>query len=334
MKNKLTDSESIAAISPDNARLISEFLDYLKSTQKSPATIGVYKNDLLIVMVWCEKHINNKFFVDWTKRDVIALQNWMINDNNNSPARVRRIKATLSSLSNYIETILDDEYPGFRNIIHKVESPISQAVREKTILSDEQIDQLLTELTNRKEFEKACLIALAVSSGRRKAELPLFKVSYFDDSNLICDGALYKTSEKIKTKGRGVNGKMIHCYTLAKRFKPYFDRWMEQRKSLKIESEWLFPNRENMNDHIGIGVLNRWARYFGTILGVDFYMHALRHAWTTSLIRAGLPETVIKDLAQWSSLDMVTIYNDCEAEEQFANYFANGDICVRERMTL
>lgn len=333
-KNNLTSPELLAQVNPENIRLLNEYISYLHSVQKSQTTIFVYKNDLEITFVWCLKSNNNKFFVDWTKRDIVAFQGWLISENGNSPARVRRIKATLSSLSNYIEAVMDDEFPNFRNIIHKIENPVNQPVREKTILSDEQIDDLLNHLVDKKKYDKACLVALAVCSGRRKAELTRFKVDYFKDENLICDGALYKTSEKIKTKGAGVNGKQIYCYTLAKKFKPYFDLWMAYRKEHGIESEWLFPMKSDMSKHIKTETLNSWAVSFGKYLGVDFYMHSLRHCWTTGLIRAGLPETAIKDLAQWSNLDMVAVYNDCDAEEQFSSYFKDGDICVSPRKTL
>ncbi len=332
--NSLTSADLLAKVNPENLRLINDYTDYLRSIQHSESTINVYTNDLQIAFVWALNHNNNKFFVNWSKRDIVAFQNWLVNENGNSPARVRRIKATLSSLSNYIESVMDDEYPEFRNIINKIKNPVNQPVREKTILSDEQIDELLKHLVEHEQFDKACLVALAVCSGRRKAELLRFKVEYFDDANLICDGALYKTSEKIKTKGRGINGKQIYCYTLAKRFKPYFDLWMDYRKKNGIESVWLFPTKENPDEHIKISTLNSWASSFSKILGVDFYMHSLRHSWTTGLIRAGLPETVVQQLAQWSNLDMVAVYNDCDAEEQFANYFKDGDISAPQRKTI
>lgn len=332
--NDLTSPELLAQVNPENMRLLDDFVNYLRSVQRSEQTIYVYKNDLEIAWVWALQHNNNKFFINWTKRDIVAFQNWMINENGNSPARVRRLKATLSSLSNMIEAVMDDEYPKFRNIIHKIESPVNQPTREKTVLSDEQIDKLLDTLTERGQYDKACLVALALCSGRRKAELTLFKVGYFDDKNLICDGALYKTSEKIRTKGRGTTGKQIYVYTLAKKFRPYFERWMNYRNDNGIESEWLFPLRGDPSQHIRADTLNSWAESFGKILGVDFYMHSMRHLWTTRLARAGLPETVIKELAQWSSLDMVSIYNDLEAEEMFSDYFKDGDISVSNKKTL
>ena len=169
--NSLTSADLLAKVNPENLRLINDYTDYLKSIQHSESTINVYTNDLQIAFVWALNHNNNKFFVNWSKRDIVAFQNWLVNENGNSPARVRRIKATLSSLSNYIESVMDDEYPEFRNIINKIKNPVNQPVREKTILSDEQIDELLKHLVEHEQFDKACLVALAVCSGRRKAEL-------------------------------------------------------------------------------------------------------------------------------------------------------------------
>lgn len=322
--NKLTDAESIAAINPDNKRLVADYIEYLRSTQKSPNTISVYKNDLDIAMVWSLKFNKDKFFVDWTKRDVMAFQNWLVNTNGNSPARVRRIKATLSSMSNFIEAVLDDDYPNFRNIIHKIESPVAQPVREKTVLSEEQLDDLLDLLSGSGESAKACMLALAMCSGRRKAELVRFKVHYFDDSNIIY-GSLYKTPETMKTKGRG-NGKFIHCYTLAKKFKPYFDAWMKKREELGIQSEWLFPMPGDEAQHMSSDTLSSWAQTFSRLLGVDFYWHSMRHFFTTHLVRMGLPDGVIQDIIGWTSADMLRLYTDIPVDEQIGKYFDENGI--------
>lgn len=323
-RNSITDSESLAAINPENARLISDFMEYLRSTQKSETTIAVYLNDLQIAMVWCLKHNGNKIFTKWTKRDIISFQGWLINENENSPARVRRIKATLSSLSNYIESVCDDEFPGFRNIIHKVESPVAQPVREKTVLADEQLDGLLEQLSTEGEHEKACMLALAMCSGRRKSELVRFKANYFDDKNIIY-GSLYKTPEMVKTKGRG-KGKFLYCYTLVKKFRPYYDAWMQERTEKKIESEWLFPLRSDPSQHMSAQTLNSWAQTFSRLLGVDFYWHCLRHAFCTRLVRAGLPDGVIQDIIGWSSADMLRIYTDIPVDEQLGKYFDENGI--------
>lgn len=331
--NKLTTPELISQINPDNARLKKDFLNYLKSVQRSDGTIAAYDSDLNIFFVWVLQNAGNKQFAKVTKRDIVAYQNWLVGDNQNSPARVRRLKAAISSLSNYIENILDeeDEFLGFRSIVRKIENPALQPVREKTVWEEEELESLLNNLKENGKYERACFLALGMYSGRRKSELARFKVSDFDDDKLVCGGALYK-SAPIKTKGRG-GGKYIPCYTLAKKFKPYFDMWMDYRKEAGIESEWLFPNSSN-NGHISIAVINDWANSFSKLTGRDFYTHSLRHYFTTSLAKAGIPDGVIQSIVAWESSDMVRVYKDIDADEEIGMYFKDGEISVPEKKSL
>lgn len=330
--NDITSPEKLSQVNPENMRLMRDFLNYMRSVQRSETTIYGYENDLSIAWVWCLEQNDNKFFVEWTKRNIIAYQNWLLYTNGNSPARVRRLKAALSSLSNFIENILDEEYPNFRNIVKKVENPVNRPVREKTVWENEQIELLLQKLVEKKQYEKACMLALAAYSGRRKAELCRFRVSDFDDTRLVCGGALYK-SAPIKTKGQG-GGKIIPCYTLAKKFKPYFDLWMSQRNEKGIQSEWLFPDHDDTNKQVSVSTVNSWANTFSRLSGENFYWHSMRHAFTTSLAKAGIPDGVIQTIVNWESADMVRIYKDIDADEEIGMYFKDGDIAAPEQKSL
>lgn len=326
-QNEITSPELLNQVNPDNVRLKQDFIAYLQSVQRSPKTIAGYSNDIDIFWVWNLQNNGNKFFPKISKRDYAAYQHWLINENGNSPARVRRLKSAISSLSNYVENILDDEdeFKDFCSTVRKIENPAMQQVRKKTVWSDEALDKLLDDLLASGQNKKACAVALAMCSGRRKAELCRFKVDDFKDENLVCGGALYKTSEPIQTKGFGL-GKYIYCYTLAKKFKPYFDAWMAERQKLGIECEWLFPagtTSEQMSDT----TLNSWANTFSRMTGEDFYWHSLRHYFTTHLAKLGLPDNVIQDIVGWESADMVRVYKDLSAEEQISQYFdENGEI--------
>lgn len=326
--NKLTTPEQIANVNPENKALQADFLSYLKSLKRSPGTISGYNSDLDIFFVWVMNNLNNKSFQNITKRELVRFQNWLIEDNQNSPARVRRIKSAVSSLSNYIENILDTEegYENFRSIIRKIESPALQAVREKTVFEDADVEKLLSILVEQKKYKQACVVALAMFSGRRKSELTRFKVSDFSDDKLVCDGALYKSSP-IQTKGRS-GGKFIPCYVLAKAFKPYLDLWMSEREELGIESEWLFPDQNNPSEKMSASTLNSWASTFSRIMNCDFYFHLCRHRFTTYLVKAGIPDTVIAEIVSWSDTSLVKVYTDIEADEQIAMYFKDGEICV------
>ena len=330
-QNKITSPEKTALINKENLRLKNDFVDYLRSTQRSEGTIAGYDNDLLIVFTFILENLNNKAFQNLTKRDIVALQSWLIS-NGNSPARIRRVKAAVSSLSNYCENVLSDDEPefsGYRSIVRKIESPPLRAVREKTVWEPEEVTALLGELTESGEYKKACVLALAAYSGRRKAELCRFKVSDFDDDKLVCDGALYK-SAPIKTKGRA-GGKFLCCYTLAKLFKPYLDAWLTERERLGIQSEWLFPDSSDASLQISESTLSSWANTFSRLSGRDFYFHSMRHAFTTMLARAGIPDNAITQIVGWDSADMCKIYTDIDADDQIGMYFKNGDICVESK---
>lgn len=331
--NSITSPEAMSMVNASNMELKKDFLSYLKSIKRSEGTINGYSNDLDIFFVWVLNNDNNKNFKDITKRELVRFQNWLSEDNGNSPARIRRIKSSISSLSNYIESILDteEEFSGFKSIVRKIESPALQPVREKTVMDDDQVETLLSNLVDTGRYEKACALALAMFSGRRKAELPRFKVSDFGDDKLVCDGALYK-SNPIKTKGRS-GGKYISCYTLVKDFKPYLKLWMDYRMESGIESEWLLPDPNNTKNPLSISTLNSWASQFSNMLGIDFYWHACRHRYTTYLVRAGIPDSVIAEIVGWSDISLVKVYTDIDADEQIGAWFKNGDISVRDNQS-
>ena len=328
---RITSPEKMVLINKNNIRLKDEFLMYLKSIQRSPGTITGYDSDLTILFTYILDNYDNKDFQQLSKRDLIGFQNWMVT-NGNSSSRIRRVKSAISSLSNYCENILADDDPdfdGFRSIVRKIENPPLQLVREKTVLEDDELGLLLDKLIEKKQYKKACCLALAMYSGRRKAELPRFRVEDFSDERLVCDGALYKSSP-IQTKGRA-GGKYLACYTLAKKFRPYLDLWMKDREEQGIESEWLFPSATDTSKPMGISTLNSWAKTFSAILQNDFYWHAMRHYYTTCLTRAGIPDGVIQSIVGWDSADMVKVYKDIDADEEIGMYFKDGDISVPDR---
>lgn len=333
--NSITSPELLAQVNTRNQDLKKEFLNYLKAINRSDGTIRQYGSDLDIFFCWVLQNAGNKEFSKITKRDIIAFQGWLINENENSPARVRRLKATISSLSNFCENILSDEeedYASFRSIVRKIENPPLQLVREKTVWEEEELEELLRKLTELGQYEKACMLALGVYSGRRKSELCRFRVSDFNKDKLICGGALYK-SDPIRTKGRG-DGKIIPCYTLAKKYQPYLDRWLKEREEKQIDSEWLFTDPGDSSRQITVTTLNSWANTFSRLSGRDFYWHSLRHAFTTGLAKAGIPDGVIQSIVNWESADMVRLYKDIDADEEIGMYFQDGEIRAPDRKTL
>lgn len=334
--NNIVTPEKLEKCNPENIQLGKDFLEYLASIDRAKTTCDSYAHDLSIFWCYCLDYLGNKFFVDLSKRDIVKFQNHCLNEYGWSPARIRRVKSTLSSLSNYIEGMLDDEFENYRPIIRKIENPTNVAVREKTVFTPEQLQKLLDYLVENKAYMKACMLSLAMNNGRRKSELPRFKVSYFTDDNIIY-GSLYKTPEQIKTKGRGSRGKLLVCYTLAKPFKPYLELWLKEREEKGIDGDWLFPAKDKdgyIDAPISTDTLDSWAESFTNFLGVPFYWHSLRHFFTTQLSEANIPDNVIQDLIGWDSADMCRLYCDTAADAKFGLYFGEDGIKEVERVNL
>ena len=307
--NPTVTKDKMDLVNEENIELLNEFIEYLQSTDKAEGTIKNYTSDIKIAYIWSLEKCKNKSFIEFTKRDIMKYQNYMLNSMGLSSNRIRRLKASLSSLSNFIENVLDDDYPEFRNIVNKIPAPIKEAVRQKTVLSDEQVQTCLDALIASNKIQMACVLALAWSSGARKSELLRFKISDFKEEN-IKFGSLYKTTDKMKTKGRGSKGKLLYRYCLKNKIKPYLDLWIEERNKLEDIPEELqdlifIVKRKGIYEEAQVSTLDSWSNFIAKKLNVDFYFHCLRHNFTTELSKSGIPANVIKDIIGWSDLSMV-----------------------------
>ena len=138
------------SVSKENKGLVDEFVEYLVSVNKSPQTIHQYHEQLKVFFCWNERHNQNKFFVDLKKRELIKFFGYLSNDLKVSPNRVCSLRSVLSSLSNFIERIMDEDYPTFRNIVKVLEPVTKTFVRERPILTMDQIKECLVKLEEAK----------------------------------------------------------------------------------------------------------------------------------------------------------------------------------------
>lgn len=333
--NNITSPEKLAQCNKNNIELGEEFLDYLRSVDRAETTIKQYESDLKIFWCWNYEYNKNKDFIKITKREFAKMQNHCLNVWGWSPKRVRRFKSTISSMSNFIMNILDEEeeFEGYRSTIRKIESPVNEPVREKSVFTEEQLQKLLDTLVENKKYQAACAVSLAMCCGARKSELTRFKVEYFDESNILYD-AIYKTPEKLKTKGRG-KGKFLYKYVLID-FKKYLDLWLEERKRLGIDSEWLFVTKDKEGNYVqaSITLLDSYAETCTRILEMPFYFHSLRHYLTTRFRQLNLPSKIIVEWTGWCDESLIQIYDDSEASDDFGKYFTAEGIVKQEEKGL
>ena len=309
-------------VSSENKNLVKDFIRYCKSNDKSAQTIHQYEEWLKVFFCWNYAENGDKFFVKLKKRDFVYYFGWC-RDHEMSSNRIAALKSVLSSLSSEIELLYEDEYPMFRNQLRGLEPIHISTVREKTVLSNEQIIDILNTLVEKGEYQTACYLALACSSGSRKAELIQMKPSFFTQEREVFNGYMYCTPE-IRAKGRGKKGKLIKKYVIKESFRPYFDKWMEYREQNGINSEYLFvTKKDGVIIPATISTANSFAAKISKMFNIDYYSHSSRHFFCTLLKRKKLPDDVITQIFSWSSSDMVAIYSDIPEEEILGEFFNN-----------
>ena len=313
----IVTDELIQQINPDNQKLVDQFLKD-KATRTSPITIKNYKSCANIFFVWNVLYNGNKLFTDIKKLEFSDFFSFTTNELQYGSARNNGLRSFLSSLSTFIEKFLDDKYPNFKNIVLKtIESVPKENRREKTILSEEQVENLLKYLSE-KDSQQCFWVALAAFSGSRFSELLRFTTDLLDESNTAFGDLFLETTKQIKTKGRGRDGKMLYKYILKDKFIPYYRKWLIDRQEIMVKTKqnhnFLFikDNGTPATD----GTIRSWVTTIENYLGVSFYPHCLRHYLVTQFSKKNIPPSLIKDLVGWSGLEMVNLYNDLTSKDK------------------
>ena len=185
-------------------------------------------------------------------------------------------------------------------------------------MTDAQVEDLLKHLFET-DKQKACWVALAVYSGSRFAELLRFTTSIIDENNTAFGDLFLETKVKIKTKGRGREGKMLFKYILRDKFLPYYKGWLEEREKIMTKNNKNHLNifiKENNGEPATEGTIRSWVEGIDIYLGGSFYPHCLRHFLVTELSKKNIPPMLIKDLFGWTSLEMVNIYDDTTSKDK------------------
>ena len=319
----ITSPELTAQINKDNIKLMERFLKNF-ATKRSPKSVTVYRSNLTMFLTWNLLYNENKLFTDIRKIEYADFFDFCVSELKWNANRYHQCHSSLSSFSSWIENYFDEDYPQFRNLLPKIEKPSKEAIREKTVLKEEDIDKIFKALEMENRVQEQCLLALAISCGARVSELAQFTLSLIDEENSVFEGLFLETTEKIRTKGSGVQGKMLKKYILKDMFLPYYNKWLSEREEIM--------NKTNQ-DHDSIFItkdgnpanadrLRDWIGTWGDIVGQPIYPHSLRHYQISLLKRLEIDDDLIVYLTGWAEgtgHTMISIYNDNElVDTQFA----------------
>ena len=178
----ITSPELTTQINKENIKLMERFLKNF-ATKRSPKSVTVYRSNLIIFFTWNLLENSNKPFVKIRKLEMLDFFDYAISELHWSPNRFHQCHSSLSSFSDWIENYYDEVegYENFRNIVKKIEKPSKEAVREKTVLKEEDIDKIFKVLEEEHRTQEQCLLALAISCGARVSELAQFTISLIDE---------------------------------------------------------------------------------------------------------------------------------------------------------
>ena len=318
VRNIIVTKELLEQVLPENKKLFERFLKE-KNTRSSDLTVEGYRSDGSIFFVWNLLYNDNKLFTDIRKLELADFFTFCVNELGWGSARFSRVKSTLSSFSNFIEKFYDDIYKNYRNIVLRaVESMPKVPTREKTILTEEQINSVFEYLEEEKEFQAQCWFALAIASGARFSELLRFNIDHIDENNTAFDGIFLETTTTIKTKGRGRGGKMIRKYIIKDLFWKHYQKWLPIREEIlkknSKENKSLFL--KNNGESLEEGTVRGWVTKIENFLGVPYYPHASRHYCCSMLAKAGISYELIKELFGWNDTLMCSVYDDTSARDK------------------
>lgn len=316
----ITSPELTAQINPKNMAFMERYLKNF-ATKRSPKSVTVYRSNLTMFLTWNLLYNENKLFMDIRKIEFADFFDFCVTELHWNANRFHQMHSSLSSFSAWIENYFDEDYPNFRNLLPKIEKPVKENVREKTVLQKEDIDSLMNYLEENDMLQEQCLLTLAISCGARISELARFTTDLIDEENVVFDGLFLETTKEIVTKGRGVNGKMLKKYILKDMFLPYYKKWLEARKEIMEETNqdhnFVFITRDGLPANADR--LRDWMGNLSDIVGKPLYMHSLRHYNVSMYKRIGLEDDLIVYLTGWSEgtgHSMIAIYDDAEAKDK------------------
>jgi len=310
-------------VNEENKLLLKEFMEYASATDKSGATRETYLHNLKLFFLWVMEERNNVFFPDLKKRDFMAWLSYLIDKQKLSPSRVRQMRSTVSSLSNFCEDILSDEderFKDYRNLIRKIPAPKLEQVREKTFLTDEQVNKLLDWLEAQKAWKHCLYVALSFTTGARKAEIMQFKRSDFTEETL--KNGIYVTSVK-RAKGAGMQGKRRRFYAPADAIDRYLKLYLETRTD---DLDDLFiSNYGGKVKPVSTNTFNQWCEKYSEYLGIPVYPHCYRASIATSLKERGKDPNKIKQLLGHEDLATTQLYIRQNEEEDIIDLFKEDE---------
>lgn len=255
-KNMLRSrAESLPEITDEKWNLVNvEFRnlveEYIQSQSHSPKTKKQYRSMLRQFGWFIYESLNNKPIHKIKKRDFIRFQTYLRENREMSSSSQAARKAVVSSLCNYIENVVMDDfdedeinpYKNFKNFTRGLPSITKNKVYEKVKVSYDEYKMMMSDLEDDENYLAMAWLAVAFNCGARLSEIVQFKSELLDYE--VPEGMTYIMTHNVRLKGKGVDGK-IEPYMMNLEALKYIRLWVEKRG---YDHEYIFARKFHKSD--------------------------------------------------------------------------------------
>lgn len=258
------------------------FVTYLKSEEKSGATIRVYVRNVGYFLDYVGKND-----VDVTTMDVISWKESLISKGNSS-ATIHQYLASIKTYYDFLETINLVE----KNPVAKIKS-VKVKNKEKHYMSQGMIQAMLDTTTNTRDY---AIVLTMASTGLRVGELTNITLAQYEEMRV--DGRNF-----IKTIGKGnKEHKVFFNEHMIKAIDKYIENFRHTRPNISTDalfvSHWggkIYSNRLSET-------MKTLARNAGIPFWQDICNHALRSACASIMSDNGASVATIRDVLNHASI--------------------------------
>lgn len=302
---------------------------YISSQSHSPQTKKQYSSMLRQFGYFVFEKCNNKPIYKLKKKDIISYLTYLKDNRKMSSSAIQTRKAAISSLCNFIENVVMDDYDedevnpykSFKNFTRGLPAISKTKVYDKVKITRDEYLLMIENLKDKENYLGMAWLAIAFNVGARRNEIIQFKSEITEYP--ISEGDTYVMSHNIRLKGSGEDGK-IEPYMINLEALEYLKLWLEKKDH---EHEFVFTKK--FNGEIKV-VDESWANYFCTnvlspMLGRRINPHLFKASAVTYLLEQGVAlELVSKYVAHHENVaTTISHYDLRDHAEAKNNIFGN-----------
>ena len=278
----------ISNVTPEEWAQVHEFNrnlteEFLQQEHLSKKTIGQYRSTLQIFFRWVMQHDQNRPLHELKPRSALRYQNWLLSTGlGYSGVKLKR--SAVSSICQYLELYLGEEYPMFRNIFNKgVPNAARSTVHEKVPLTKDEFDLLVEKLTETKQWQILCFLMMAYSSASRREELRQLRkeISTYEK----VPGKTYYKAHEVRAKGKGSVG-VRRCMAYDEKTMQVIKKWLEVRGDDDCPYLFVRKQKNGKTTQLSASTFNAWCSDILSPLigGKRLFPHLLRSTRATHVV--------------------------------------------------